>query len=461
MAEDKVTTEEKVEPETESKKTPGKVKKMSITAQKKTSARTRKTTTAKKEVAEATVDSKVTADAKPAAATKRKTAAKKATPKATKSKKASVDGKPAKAPPAKPALRFEETDGFGIITFDTPDKPVNIMSVETMQQLDRMLDEVAQKTHLKALLFMSAKKGNFIAGADIEAFKKITTVEDGEAAAKEGQRMNNKVAALPFKTIAVIDGSCMGGGLELSLACDYRIARQSSKTKIGLPEVKLGIVPGWGGTQRLPRLIGIQKALDFILTGKTVDAQRAYRAGIIDSIIPDDFPADYTRQAALHFANEIQSPSRRERIKRRREKSNLQKILLEKNALGRRILFDQAKKKTRAATKDHYPAPLKALSAVEQGFDLPLEEGLAIEARMLGECIATDVSKNLVQVFQMTEELKKDTGAQGFKGETLKFDNIGVLGAGAMGGGIAQLAAYYERPVRMKDLNLAAIGAGM
>ncbi|MFQ5633578.1 MAG: 3-hydroxyacyl-CoA dehydrogenase NAD-binding domain-containing protein, partial [bacterium] len=241
----------------------------------------------------------------------------------------------------------------------------------------------------------------------------------------------------------------------------YRIARRSPKTKIGLPEVKLGILPGWGGTQRLPRLIGIQKALDYILTGRTVDARKALRDGLIDSIIPDDYPADYTREAALRFASEIQSQARREKIKRRREKSNIQTILLEKNALGRRILFDQAKKKTRATTKDHYPAPMKALSSVEQGINLTLEEGLAIEAKLLGECIVTDVSKSLVNVFQMTEELKKDAGAENFTGETLEFNRIAVLGAGAMGGGIAQLAAYYDKPVRMKDINLAAIGAGM
>lgn len=372
--------------------------------------------------------------------------------------KAPQKARPSAAP--KPTLRYEEMEQIGIVLFDTPDKPVNILSQQMMQELESLLNELESKS-LKALLFMSAKRGNFIAGADIEAIKSISTVEEGETAAKEGHRIYNRIAALPYPTIAVIDGTCLGGGLELALACKFRIARNSGKTQIGLPEVKLGIIPGWGGTQRLPRLIGIQKALDYILTGRTVDAKEAYRDRLIDNIIPDDFPADYTREAALKFAREIQSPAVRERLLNRRSRQNLRLLLLEKNPLGRKILFDQARKRTLATTKGHYPAPLKALEAVEKGFNLSLEEGLAIEARTLGECIVTDVSKNLVGVFQMTEELKKDLGVEKFKGSIQEFERIGVLGAGVMGGGIAQLVAYYDLPVRMKDIHLAAIGAGL
>lgn len=456
MAEDKTVKEEKVESKTESRKPADSANKKTAVEKKKAASKSTKTKAAKSKTSTAKPAQKKAAANKPEQATKQKPVATKTTEKTAATEKTVAEPKP-----AKPALRFEKEGDFGIIVFDTPDKPVNILSGETMQQLDKMLDEVVQKTEFKALLFMSAKDGNFIAGADIDAIKNITTVAEGETAAKEGQRIYNKIAGLPFPTIAVIDGSCMGGGLELALACKYRIARQSQKTKIGLPEVRLGILPAWGGSQRLPRLIGIQKALDYILTGRTVDARKAFRDGIVDSIIPEDYPADYTREAALRFAGEILLQARRDRIRQRREKSNLQKILLEKNALGRKILFDQAKKKTRATTKDHYPAPLKALSAVEQGINLTIEEGLAIEAKLLGECIVTDVSKNLLKVFQMTEELKKDKGAENFEGESQQFDRIGVLGAGTMGGGIAQLAAYYEKPVRMKDINLQAIGAGM
>ncbi|MFQ5629374.1 MAG: enoyl-CoA hydratase-related protein, partial [bacterium] len=226
MAEDKTSTEEKTESKIEEKSSE-KLEKKTKTAAKKTSTRSRKKVAAKKPAAGAKPAAKAAAADKSKAATKRKTAAKKTAPKAAKPDTTTQTAEPAKTPPLKPALRFEETDSFSILTFDTPGKPVNILNPETMQQLDTMLDDLAQKTDLKALLFMSAKPGNFVAGADIEAIKNITTVAEGETAAKEGQRIYNKIAALPFPTIAVIDGTCLGGGLELSLACKYRIARHS------------------------------------------------------------------------------------------------------------------------------------------------------------------------------------------------------------------------------------------
>ena len=369
--------------------------------------------------------------------------------------------KPEPQKTAQPTLKYEEENQIGILTFDMPDRPVNILTLEVMQELDNVLDELAGKPHLQALLIMSAKPDNFIAGADVNEIKGVTDPQEGERASREGHRIFNKVAALPFPSIAVIQGTCLGGGLELALACDYRIARHTRSTKIGLPEVRLGIIPGFGGTQRLPRLIGIQKALDYILTGKTVDARRAYRDGLVDQLIPDEFPPDYTRQAALEFARNIQSASFKDRIHRRRKKFNLQVLLLEKNPLGRKLLFDQARKRTRKATKGFYPAPMKAIEAVEKGMEMSLSEGLALEAKLLGECIVTDVSKNLIRVFWMTEELKKDPGVEGFKGTVQDFHRIGVLGAGVMGGGIAQLMAYNELPVRMKDINLAAVARGM
>lgn len=450
MAEDKANKEEKAN--NQGPKNSG-----AKTARKSTSstgtAKTTKKTTAKRTTA---ASKKSSATAKSSASEKKVAAPKSAAA----AKKATAENITAPKESGKPIFRFEEKDGHGMVVFDMPDKPVNILSEQAMRELDAMLDGVAGKS-LKTLLFVSAKQGNFIAGADIDSFGRIHSVEDGEAGSKSGQAVFGKIAALPFPTIAVIAGSCVGGGLELSLACNYRLARDTNKTKIGLPEVRLGILPGWGGTQRLPRLIGIQKALDYILTGKTVDARRAHRDGIVDRVISDDFPADYTLQAALKFADEIQIPAVQEKIKSRRDRSNLQKTLLEKNKLGRKILFDQARKKTRATTKDHYPAPLKALTAVEQGIELPIEEGLAIEAKLLGECIVSDVSKNLVTVFRLTEEMRKDKGVADFQGDIRPFKRIGVLGAGIMGGGIAQIAAYNELPVRMKDINLAGIGAGV
>ena len=360
------------------------------------------------------------------------------------------------------AFRFEVEDHHGILTLDTPNEKVNILSTPVMQELNKFLDELHSRADLEALILLSGKEGNFIAGAKIEEIENITDPKDGAEKAAMGQAVFGKIAALPFPTIAVIDGACVGGGLELVLACDYRLARDSEKTRIGLPEIRLGIIPGFGGTQRLPRLIGIQRALDFILTGKLVDAQRAYRAGIVDRVIPKEFPPQQLRRLGLGFAQEIQNSAAREKIAARRNRASPQTVLLEKNILGRKVLFDQARRRTLAETKGHYPAAELALEAVEKGFSKKeINDGLKIEAELLGKAVVTSVSKNLVKVFYLTEVVKKDAGVENYSGATQEFHKIGVLGAGLMGGGIAQLMAHNNFTTRMKDVNLAAVAKGM
>ena len=360
------------------------------------------------------------------------------------------------------AFRFEIEAGCGILTLDTPNEKVNILSTPVMQELNKFLDELNSRTDLKTLILLSGKEGNFIAGAKIEEIENITDPKDGAEKAAMGQAVFSKIAALPFPTIAVIDGACVGGGLELVLACDYRLARDSEKTRMGLPEVRLGIIPGFGGTQRLPRLIGIQRALDFILTGKLVDAQRAYRAGVVDRVIPREFPPQQLRRLGLGFAQEIQSAEAREKIAARRNRANPQTLLLEKNIFGRKVLFDQARRRTLAETKGHYPAAELALEAVDKGFaKKDINEGLKIEAELLGKAVVTNVSKNLVKVFYLTETVKKDSGVENYAGVTQEFNKIGVLGAGLMGGGIAQLMAQNNFTTRMKDVNLVAVAKGM
>ncbi len=451
MAEDKAKAEN--QNAAEEKAASSAAEKKDAPAEKKKPARK---TTARKTAAKST---KKTTEAAARAPEKKKTTARKKTT-VKKSAQTGTSTSPEKKPAA-PALSLSVDDGIGVLTFDMPGKAVNVLDENVINELDALLDELVTRDDLKALLITSAKEKNFIAGADITAFDRIKDQAEGEAISKHVHRIFGKLSYLPYPTIAVIHGTCLGGGTELALACTYRIARDMPATKIGLPEVKLGILPGWGGTQRLPRLIGIQKALDYILTGRLVSASKAYRDGLIDRIIPAEFPDDYARKTALDFAREVQKPAARKKIEARRRKSNMQALLLEKNPLGRRILFDQARKTVQKNTKGHYPAPMKAIEAVEKGMSTSLSEGLAVEAKFLGELIVSSVSKNLVRIFRMTEDLKKDYGVDGFSGEVQKFSRAGVLGAGIMGGGIAQLLAYNDIPVRMKDINLAAIGKGM
>ncbi|MFQ5641623.1 MAG: enoyl-CoA hydratase-related protein, partial [bacterium] len=298
------------------------------------------------------------------------------------------------------SFEFTERDnGVAFLKLDVPDQSVNILSAKVMQEFNNWLDELRTYTGVKALVIYSGKEDNFIAGADVSEIKDITDPQEGAEKARLGQAVLHKIHELPFPVIAAIQGACLGGGLELALACHFRIARHHPKTKIGLPEVKLGILPGFGGTQRLPRLIGIQRSLNLILTGKLVNAKYAGRLGIVDKVLPADYPFSFIRAAAEEFALNMQQNFFRAAYEKRRNAKRLHAIFLESNPMGRKMLFDQARKRLLKTTRGHYPAPLKALEAVKYGIGRSLQEGLDREAQLLGELIATDMSKNLISIF--------------------------------------------------------------
>ncbi|HEY4597163.1 MAG TPA: 3-hydroxyacyl-CoA dehydrogenase NAD-binding domain-containing protein, partial [Thermoanaerobaculia bacterium] len=256
---------------------------------------------------------------------------------------------------------------------------------------------------------------------------------------------------LPFPTVAAIRGVCLGGGLEISLASTYRVASDRADTKMGLPEVRLGILPGWGGSTRLPRRIGIAEALDLILTGKTVAGRKALKLGLIDALLPDARFLDEVRDFAL---------ARLDKPRRDEGGIDFKELLLEKNPVGRKILFDQARKKTLEATHGHYPAPLRAIEVVKVGIEDGARAGFDAEARAVAELATSRTAKNLIHVFRLTEDAKKETGLPG--AAPREVHATAVLGAGVMGGGIAQLvAAETDLPVRMKDVNDAALASGM
>lgn len=368
---------------------------------------------------------------------------------------------PAKSTRGKqPAFRLEEVHGVGVVTFDMPGSPVNILGAASMQELNTTLDLMAAKS-FRAAVFLSGKERNFIAGADIEEIRSITDPADAREKALLGQQIFQKLQDLPYPTVAAINGTCVGGGLEFALACDYRIARDDPSTKIGLPEVNLGILPAWGGSTRLPRLIGVQRALDMILPGRLLDARQAYRRGVVDRVVPAEFPPDRLPNLALRFAEEILEPPTASRIRASRKPRDLQTWALERTPAGRRLLFNQARKRITKQTRGHYPAPLRALEVIEKGIELPLSKALELEAEALGELIVTDVCKNLVFLFLLREALRKDRGVADERVTAKEIKRVGVLGAGVMGGGIAQLLAYNDIPVRMKDINWEAVAAGL
>jgi 3-hydroxyacyl-CoA dehydrogenase/enoyl-CoA hydratase/3-hydroxybutyryl-CoA epimerase len=341
------------------------------------------------------------------------------------------------------------------LVFDYPNEKFNKLSTPVMQSLDQAADWMRDNaSSIDACIVSSAKDGIFIVGADIDEIIVITDAKVGEQAAAQGQGIFTKIEKLPFPVICLIDGVSMGGGTELALACHYRLATDSPKTKIALPEVMLGIIPGFGGTQRMPRLIGLQRALPLILSGKTLDAVRAYKTGLVDKVIPSSFPEKYAEE----FVQEILAGKKAKYVERRKVKG-LFNIFLE--TLGKGIIYSQARKSVLKETKGHYPAPLKALQSVREGFSKPLEAGLKIEAQYLGEMVATPISKNLIRIFRLTEDIKKNNGVQDKNIKTPSIAHAGVLGAGVMGGGIAYLFSNNNIEVRLKDINHQAIGLGL
>ncbi len=349
-----------------------------------------------------------------------------------------------------PAFRYQITDdGIAILTFDLPGEKVNKLTTAVMEELDNLLDEIRARKEIRALIFRSAKERNFIVGADIGEIRNITDAETGERLARTGQAVFAKLEALPFPTVAAIHGPCMGGGLELALACACRVISNDQKTALALPEVKLGIIPGFGGTQRLPRLLGLSNALDMILSGKSVYAKKARRTGLADEVTYKEILID----RAVALAKKAIGKSRQKKVRARRP---LAIKLLESNPLTRTIIYRVAKKNVLKETRGNYPAPLAALDAVRYGLAHAGEEGYKHEAKLLGQLAPTEVSKNLISVFYLNETLKKDQQPSPFK-----VSHAAVLGAGVMGGGIAALLAEKGIDVRMKDINAKAVSSGL
>jgi 3-hydroxyacyl-CoA dehydrogenase/enoyl-CoA hydratase/3-hydroxybutyryl-CoA epimerase len=342
------------------------------------------------------------------------------------------------------AFRLETMGETGILWFDLPGEKINKFSGWVMEELDSVVDKISAMSDLKRVLIASPKPGIFIAGADVEEFTQLESRDDARELVERGQRVFNRVRKLPQTTIVVIEGACMGGGTELALACDYRLMSDSGKAAMGLPEVKLGIFPAWGGTTYLPRLVGIPSALDVILTGRSIRAKAGKRMGLVDEILPEATALD----AALKW-------SLSKKGKRREAGKN--RIVIEGNPLARKVIFNKARAATLAKTGGHYPAPIKAIDVMELGFREGVGRGLEAEAREASALIENDVARNLIGLFFLMEDAKKWEGP-----EPAKIGAVGVLGAGLMGAGIAQTTVDKAGVnVRLKDIDLGALGRGM
>ena len=348
-------------------------------------------------------------------------------------------------------LRVEE-DGLAVLTFDLEGEKVNKFSVAVVDELGDVLVRLIRETRIRGLLIRSAKPEIFIAGADVKEFLTVR-IEEVRTAVERVQALFEQLANLPYPTVAAINGACLGGGTELALACDFRLMSDSRKAQIGLPEVKLGIFPAWGGCTRLPRVVGLVAALDLILTGKSLDARRARRIGLVDEAVPAAIFDEWSRSFARSKLG-ARKPSAR------RKPASLGERALELTPWGRRLILSKARAGVLKLTGGHYPAPLEAIEVIEEGFGKPVSAGLDAEVRHIGLIFGGEVQRNLLRIFFLTEEVKKESGVEDASVRPREVRQVGVLGAGVMGGAIAQLAADKGLPARMKDIDPKALAHG-
>jgi 3-hydroxyacyl-CoA dehydrogenase/enoyl-CoA hydratase/3-hydroxybutyryl-CoA epimerase len=335
-------------------------------------------------------------------------------------------------------------DGICVLTFDRPNSSANVFDLRTLGELADELDFIERQTKIKGVILTSAKPSIFIAGLDLNLLREITSPAEVRALIERGQAVMNRVAALPMPTVAAIHGAAVGGGCEICLACDYRIASPDRATKIGLPETQIGLLPAWGGSTRLPRLIGLPKALDIILGGKTVPAKLALKLGMVDEVSP----VECLIAAAARKISKGKSlrPNHR----------------LTNNALVASVIAPRIRKQLLRKTRGNYPAVLKALAVVTRGISRPVAASLALERDAMLELAQTDACRNLIRVFFMQEHAKKRTLSVEISQAGAKpVARTAVIGAGVMGAGIAQWISARRLPVILHDINIEQVARGM
>lgn len=352
-------------------------------------------------------------------------------------------------------FRVERHDDVAVIVLDMPEATVNTLRPDVEAQLAPVLDEVERDAAVVAVVLTSGKPDSFIVGADIDLFRGVASAGDGIALSRAGQRAAERLETFAKPLVAAVNGTCLGGGLELAMACHARIAADHDATRLGQPEVQLGLIPGAGGTQRLPRLVGLERALDLILTGKDVSATQAHRLGLVDEVVHPSLLI----AAACAYARRLGDARPSAGTHRAPLVGRVRRALLEDTPAGRLVLFRQAEATVRARTHGTLPAPLRALDVLRTGAERGPEAGYAAEAQAFGELLVTTQARNLIRLFDVRQRLRRD--ARGAAAQAREVRKVAVVGAGLMGAGIAAVTVGRAGvPVRLRDLDREALRRG-
>lgn len=369
----------------------------------------------------------------------------------------------------------ENSNKIATLTFDLQNEKVNKFNREVMSEFEQLiLDLKGKASRIDAVILFSKKPGNFIAGADINLIQSAKDAVEATALARAGQKLLDAWEDLPFPRIMGINGSCMGGGCELSLASSAIVMSNDPAARIGLPETLLGIIPGMGGCIRMPWKVGIATALELILAGKTLSGEKAAKAGLADACLPKENFEENVMQWVAQNLPKLKSGERIAKPPKLGGMGGTMGSMLE-SALMKSIVFSKAREGVMSKTKGHYPAPLEAIRVIQSSgthFQAnwrgqQRDRAMTLEAEAFGKMAATDVSKNLIRLFFLMEGVKKATGLAGGESgsapavTTQKIQSAGVLGAGVMGGGIAQLLADKGVTVRMKDIQNTSLEIGI
>lgn len=330
------------------------------------------------------------------------------------------------------------------VWMDQPGSEVNTLSVDMLDDFRGLLDTIEQDEAIKAAVLISKKPHCFIAGADIKDFQRMESSEEAEKLSREGNQILTRLSQLKKPVIAAINGACLGGGLEVAMACHYRIATTDEKTVFGLPEMKLGLLPGGGGTQRIIKLTSLRYGLDALLTGKNIYPYSARKNGLVDELIHKEG----LYQAALKQA---QSPRKR----KPKKQSLVDKAL--STSMGRNYVLKKARETVMKKTRGNYPAPLKILDCVEIGLEDGMQAGLEAEAMAFGELHGSPECQNLIRLFLAIQDNKKLKN----NNKTENTDAITMIGAGFMGAGITEVSIKNDYHVILKDINPEGIASAL